>query len=494
METEKSLFKNYLYNLSYQILTIFLPLITVPYVSRVLKPEGIGLNSYSFAVVSYVIMLGSLGFALHGNKIISTSRNDKDALKKHFWEIFIFRFLVMIVALVFYVFLFVLEGSSNNALYLVQGLGIVAALFDITWFLNGLEEFKKTVFRNFVVKIISLILIFIWVRTPHDLFKYVLIIQGSTLVGNLILFPYLRKYNIFSGLNISYFLSLQFSHHIKPTLQLFIPLASIQIYTVLNKIMLGYFTNSTEVGFYDNAMKIVTLVLTILTSFGTVIFPRSSYYFSIGNVDKVKYQFNLSIKITILIAFGFFVGLVGISKNFVIWFFGPGYGDVATVLPILAFSFIPISLASIMMTQYLVPSGKYRAYTFSVISGALINILLNIILIPRFNLKGAAISYILSESIVTLIQLFNSLKILSLGDNFKNIVTSAISAFLMIVILIIEQHVFSFLLPITLNLIQVVSGIISYILVLCLFKNESLKYILSIITSQLRKKFKRITI
>ncbi|MDD9148212.1 MULTISPECIES: flippase [unclassified Sporolactobacillus] len=488
MEIKSSLFKNYLFNLSYQILIILLPIITVPYISRVLKPAGVGLNSYSAAIVSYVILLGGLGFQFQGNKVIATSRNDNTAIIRRFWEIYLLRTASMLLALIIYVCWVIAMSPGEWLLYLVQGIGIFAAVFDISWFFQGLEEFKKIVTRNFIVRIASVILMFIFVKTPDDLYTYIFLTQGSVFFGNIMLFPYLRKYKVFSNFGRSLFKWLNFKQHVIPSLQLFIPSSFTMIYTVLNKVMLGFYTNPTNVGFFDNALKIVTIALTILTSLGTVMFPRASYYYSIGNHEKMKAQFNISLKISLVISIGFCAGIIGTSKNFVTWFFGPGYESIAVILPILAFSVIPISLASVAILQYLVPSGRNRAYTLSVVYGAIVNIVLNYFLIQKYQLVGAAVSYVASELTVTVVQLIHCKSILSIKDNLMDMATAVLSALIMLALVLAEQYFLFSAKPIIVTAVQVISGAAVYCGALLLLKNDSLWYLISMFQSKRKKR------
>jgi len=478
MRTEKSLFKNYLYNLSFQLLTIMLPVITVPYISRVLKPEGIGLYSYTFAIVSYVVLMGGLGLTLHGSRTIAISRNEEKSLKEYFWEIFIFKCFSMSLALVIYISWIFVTDPMNKELYLYQGIGIIAALLDITFYFNGLEEFKKIITRNLVVKLLSLVLMFLLVKDSDDILIYIIIIQGSSLIGNLFLLTYLKKLNVFKGINLTYLRSLNYSKHIIPAIKLFIPLAAVQIYTVLNKLMLGYFSGPTEVGYFDNAMKIITLVLTIITSLGTIMLPRASFYFSTGNLSKIKYQINLSLKMTSIISIGLIFGLIGINGNFVLWFFGPDFKEVQEILPILAIAILPISIASITMTQYLVPSGKNKVYTVSVVLGAITNILLNLALIPKYDAVGAAISYLFAEAIVTSIQFIYSRAFVTIKENAKNLLMTVISGIIMLIVINIILKYHNFRHDILLTFTQVAIGVPVYILVLKLLNNEMIDFLI----------------
>ena len=196
---KKSIAKNYIYNMVYQVLTLILPLITTPYLSRVLGAEGNGIYSYTYAIVTYFILFGSLGVALYGQREIAYAQEFPEKRKKIFIEIVIFRFITIIIATVFYFFLFV-KGAEYQIYYQILMLELIAAAFDISWFFQGLEEFKKTVIRNVLVRLCSVTLVFLLVKTREDLAKFTLIYSLADLIGNLSLWLYLPKY--FKGIKV----------------------------------------------------------------------------------------------------------------------------------------------------------------------------------------------------------------------------------------------------------------------------------------------------
>ena len=260
---KKSITRNYIYNVLYQVLVIIVPLITTPYLSRVLGAEKIGIYSYTLSITTYFILFGSLGVAMYGQREIAYLQDNKYERSKTFFEILFMRFITLGIALVVFYFSFVLKGDYSTY-YKILLLEIVANALDISWFFQGLEEFKKTVLRNSLVKIMSVIFIFILVKTQNDLIEYFIIYVLSTFLGNISLWIYLPKY-----IEKIKFKDLKVLRHLKPTIGLFIPQVAIQIYTVLDKTMIGsIIEDKSEVGFYEQAQKIVKLLLTIATSYG----------------------------------------------------------------------------------------------------------------------------------------------------------------------------------------------------------------------------------
>ena len=190
---KKSIAKNYIYNLIYQLLTILLPLITTPYLSRVLGAEPIGIYGYTISIVTYFILFGSLGIAMYGQREIAYKQNDKKSRTKIFLEIIIVRTISLMFSMTLFYIIFGRTGEYA-IYYKILLVEMLANVFDISWFFQGLEEFDKTVTRNMIVKSISLILIFALVKQPSDLWKYFAIFVGSELLGNMSLWLYLPKY------------------------------------------------------------------------------------------------------------------------------------------------------------------------------------------------------------------------------------------------------------------------------------------------------------
>ena len=230
---KKSVKKNYIYNVLYQFLAILIPVITTPYLSRVLGAEKIGIYSYTLSIVTYFILFGSLGVAMYGQREIAYVQDDVKKRSVIFYEIVIMRLITLSLSLLLFYISFCLKGDYTFY-YRILILELVANMLDISWFFNGLEEFKKTVTRNTIVKLISLLSIFLFVKKPTDLYIYFIIYVLSTFLGNLSLWFYLKKY--IKKVPIK---ELKIFRHIKPAILLFIPQVAIQVYTLLDKTMLG---------------------------------------------------------------------------------------------------------------------------------------------------------------------------------------------------------------------------------------------------------------
>ncbi|UZW66160.1 oligosaccharide flippase family protein [Priestia flexa] len=343
-----SIAKNYLYNVVYQVINLLIPLITVPYVARALGADGVGINAYTNSIMQYFILFGTIGISLYGNRAIAYVRDNKEALSRTFFGILILKFIT--TGLAYLVFLLFLNNWSNyQSIFLLQSIYILAATIDISWLYMGLEDFKKTVIRNLMVKIVGVACIFIFVHDYGDLWKYVLILALSQLLGNLSLWMYLPK--TIQKVKITWN---DIKGHFMPSISLFIPQIAIQIYVVMNKIMLGYLANTSEVGLFDSSEKIIKMTLAVVTAMGVVMLPRMANTFAKGEIEKVKNYLYQSFDFASYLSFPMMFGLAGIANEFAPWFFKYGFEKTA----LLIFSISPI-LVFIAWSNVLVPTISY---------------------------------------------------------------------------------------------------------------------------------------
>lgn len=462
---KKSIAKNYIFNLVYQLLSIVLPLVTTPYLSRVLGAEPIGIYGYTISIVTYFILFGTLGISMYGQREIAYVQNDKNKQSKAFWEINIVRFITLPISMLIFYLSFCLNGDYQ-IYYRILLLYMISNMFDISWYLQGIEEFGKTVIRNIIVKALSLILIFVCVKTQNDLWKYLLIFSGAELLGNLTMWMYLPRY-----INKVEFKKLEIKKHIKPTIMLFIPQIATQIYTVMDKTMVGLITNNmSEVGYYEQAQKIVKSALTVITSLGTVMSSRIANCYANNKKEEILANIEKSFNFVCFLGIPIVLGIIGISKNLVPWFYGDGYEKVVSLLIATSPIILAIGFSNVTGLQYLVPIGKQKEYTKSVTIGALSNLILNIILIKLFQSIGAAIASVISEIFVFAVQYYYIRDIIKIRRIAKISCKYLISGFVMLGILVITQVM---MIPSAMNtIIQIILGAIIYILILIILKDK----------------------
>ena len=396
---KKSIAKNYIYNMVYQVLILILPLITTPYLSRVLGAEGIGIYGYTYSIVTYFILFGSLGVAMYGQREIAYAQENVEARKKVFIEIIIFRFITIALASVAYYFLFI-NGKEYQVYYQILLIELIAAAFDISWFFQGMEEFKRTVTRNVLVRICSVSLVFILVKTKEDLAKFTLIYSLADLIGNLSLWIYVPKY--IKGAKIK---NINVLRHVPQIALLFIPQVANQIYKILDTTMIGTLvSNKAETGYYEQGQKVIRLLLTVVTSLGVVMVPRMASTFASGDNEKIKNYMKMSFRFVFFLAFPIMFGIISISNAFVPIFFGTGYDKVVILINIICPIIILMGLGNVLGTQYLLPTKRQKEYTISVTVGLVVNFILNYILIKQYASIGASIATVLSELVIVIIQ------------------------------------------------------------------------------------------
>lgn len=396
---KKSITKNYIYNMVYQVLILILPLITTPYLSRVLGAEGIGIYSYTYTIVTYFILFGSLGVALYGQREIAYAQENVEARKKTFIEIIIFRFITIGIATIAYFFLF-MNGEKYQLYYRILLLELIAGAFDISWFFQGMEEFKRTVTRNVLVRLCSVSLVFILVKTKEDLAMFTLIYSIADLLGNLSLWLYLPKY--LKGVKVKNINVLQ---HLPQITLLFIPQIANQLYKMLDTTMIGKLVeDKSELGFYEQGQKVIRLLLTIVTSLGVVMIPRMASTFASGDKEKINDYMKMSFKFVFFLAFPIMFGIISISKDFVPIFFGDGYDKVAILINIISPILLLMGIANVVGTQYMLPTKRQKEYTISVVIGVVVNFVLNYFFILKSGAIGASISTVISQLVVDLVQ------------------------------------------------------------------------------------------
>lgn len=476
---KKSVSKNYLYNMAYQILAILLPLITTPYLSRVLGAESIGIYSYTYSIVTYFVLFGTLGVALYGQREVAYVQDNSKKRSIVFWEIFLLKCFTMMISMLIYYFSFCM-GGQYKVYYRILLIELITQTVDIIWFFRGIEEFKKTVIRNLIVKAIFFVSIFVFIKSENDLIKYVFIVTLANLIGNFTLWAYIPKY-----IEKISFKDLHIFRHFKFVILLFIPQIAVQIYTMLDKTMIGYLVaDKSETGYYEQAQKIINILTTLITSLGVVMVPRMASTFAKGDKEQLKkYMYN-SFKFVFFLAFPIVAGLIIVADKFVPLFFGEGYDRVIILMRIIAPVILFIGMSNILGTQYLLPVKKQKEYTISVVIGALLNFATNLLLIPSQLAVGASITTIMAEATVVAIQFFfirkefNILEILKLS--IKNIIAVLIMAVCIVWLGFLNIN------PVVCMGLQIVIGAIAYGISLLVMKDEFLKLVFEKLQSKIK--------
>ena len=460
----KSIKKNYIFNLIYQIVLVVTPLIIIPYLSRVLNADGIGRVSFAESVVSFFILFANLGIGTYGQREISYYQDDKIKRSEVFWNTFILKIITSLS--VFIIYLIVSLAYFKTKIYLILAINILATLFDITWFFQGIEEFGKIVARNIFFKLLSIVFIFSFIKNKSDVVLYAFSIGFFMLLSNLSLYIYVKRYvERINFKNISPFKDFMI------VLSLFVPTIGIQIYTVLDKTMIGFIThNNFENGYYDISVRIAKILLTIITSLSIAVIPRIGLLYNKKEHDTIKILMYKSYRFVLLVGIPLCLGTIAISDNFVPWFLGRGYDKVIMLVKILSFLIIAIGINNITGVQYLIPTKRESKFTLSVMLGAGINLCLNIFLIKYFMSIGAAIASIIAETFIALFQLHMIRGEISL----KKIVFEGVNYYIAgIIMFIITAYMSKKLIPSIYNSIFIIFvGALIYFTIIIIMKDS----------------------
>lgn len=421
--------KNFIYNTVYNILVLIIPLITAPYLARVIQVDGVGISSYSYSIAQYFVLFAILGLSNYGNRSIAKVRDNTEKLNKTFSEIYSMQIITSLTMITFYG-LFLLLTKEYKIIFLIQSLYVISSLFDISWLFFGVEKFKTTVLRNAIIKVLSTIAIFAFVKNKNDTNIYILINALSMLASQFMLWIMARKIVKFIKPNKKDILK-----HFAPNLKLFIPVLAISLYNIMDKVMLGIMINKNEVGYYENAEKIIQIPITIISALGTVMLPRITNLSVKGENNKIKNYIYKSIKTIMFISIPISAGLIIVGRNFCVLYFGKNFYLTGLLIEFLSCIIIFKSWANVIRTQYLIPKEKDKIYITSVCIGAVINLIINILLIPRLKSIGACIGTILAEFTVMFYQTISVRRELNISKYLKETVPFILKTMVMAVII-----------------------------------------------------------
>lgn len=412
----KSLGKNYIYNLIYQLFLLIVPIAVTPYVARVLGEDGSGKYSFSFSILTYFTLFAALGFSTYAQREMAKYQGDKGKQSILFWEIFIARLIPVFLTLLVYGILIGCKvyGADYTVLMTIMSLNVIAIAFDIAFFHQANEEFGRMVISNIIVKALGIASIFLFVKTHEDLWIYTLIQSLTILLGYLALWAHVPK-----NLTRVPLKEIHPFKHLLPTLILFLPTIATSIYTSLDKTLIGLLIpgevieklpDGTEVvkkiadienGNYEYAEKLVKMALTIITSLGIVMIPRNTKYYAEGKIEEVEKNIYITSKIVFMLGIPLVLGCIAVADNLIPWYLGDTYTKAANLMKLLSPIILIIGFSNIFGLQFLIPTGQDKKFTIAIIIGAVTNLCLNLVLIRYWQSYGAAIATLIAEFLVT---------------------------------------------------------------------------------------------
>ena len=396
--------KNYLYNLSYQILTIILPIITVPYVTRIFTSEALGNYVFYNSIVSYFSLFAMLGIGVYGTKQIAAASD----VSSTFWNIYAIQLIASILAISVYVIAVFSIPQMGGIIPLIVGITLFAKMIDISWLFSGKEDFKKITIRNTVVRVIGVISIFTFVKSSDDLYLYVFLIVIFDFLGQFVMWVPAKKFIKRPSFNAKVI-----KKNLHPIVLLFLPQVAISLYVVLDRTLLGLLGSYSDVGIYEQGQKLISILLKVVSSLGVVMLPRVANLLSERRDKEAQNMVKFSFILYNLIIFPMIFGLIAVNEVFVKLFLGKNFQDVKYVLYVIVFNIMFVGWTNILGYQVLVVRNKNKEFMLSTTIPAFVSVAVNIAVIPFFGYIGASITSVVVEILVFAIQWYYSRNIIN---------------------------------------------------------------------------------
>ncbi len=478
METENTrpaqpdLKKNYIYRLTYELICFGVPLITTPYLSRVLGPNGVGTFSFSYSVIAWFIFVVLLGNAAYGTREIAMRRDKPEEYSPIFWEIEITTVISGICCLIIWGLVIILV-PGYRIFFLALTPYLLGEILNIAWFYTGLERLGVIVATSGLVKILGAVFIFLFIKDSEDVALYCFISAMTVLAANLSMWLLLPKFLMGGHINRK-----RIPGHFRNTLIYFVPSIATAVYTILDKTLIGIITKDhMQNGYYEQASRIIVVAkgfsFVVLNSVASA---RMSYLYANDGSDKIRDGIRKSVDAMMFLGMGAVFGLIGVSHKLVPVFFGPEYAPTEPLIYYLIPLIIIMGISNCLDQLYYLPLGKREESVRYVIAGTILNLILNICLIPVWRAKGAAVATVLSESFIVVLYFFNCKGYLKLKDiwtcAYKRIIAGLVMA---VAVRALGELSIN---GIVLLGLQIVSGALIYIVILLVLKDSFLKNLL----------------
>lgn len=394
---------NFIMNFILTATQFIFPLITFPYVSRVLQAAGNGKVTFAASVANYFMMVASLGIPTYGVRACARVRDDKDKLTKTVQELFIINAAVTFLVTITYIasIYAIPRFLEDKILFYINGINIVLNMFGMNWVYQALEQYDYITFRSIAFKLISIVLMFLLVHQQSDYVVYGAITVFAAVGSYVLNFIRLRKLISFRIVG-----DYNFRQHIKPIFTLFAQSVAVSIYTNLDTVMLGFIKTDTDVGYYHAAVKIKGLLLSLVTSLGNVLLPRMSYFVKNKMMVEFKKYMVKALNFELLMALSLTLYFVLYSRESINFLAGPGYEGAILAMQIITIAVIPNGLTGILGVQVLTSMEKEKYVLYSVVVGAVSDFLLNIVFIPQYGAAGAALATTIAEFLVLFVQIY----------------------------------------------------------------------------------------
>lgn len=476
--------KNLIYNVSYQILLIIVPLILSPYLSKTIGAEGIGIYSFTYSVAYYFMIFTMLGISNYGVRAIAKCGDDEELFKLTFVAIYKIQFALTLIVVIAYIIYCSLICSDYIVCAWCQILCIIAYGLDISWVYFGRENFRYVVWRNAIVKFSNLILVLGFVRDSNDVWKYTLIMAVCTLTGQILLWPTMLKYICTFRCSVN-----QSLKHIKGITILFLPVLAISIFSYMDKVMLGTLSDISQTGFYECSEKIVNIPKSFIQAVGGVMLPHTAALIAKGLSEEVDKSIKITFFYVQLFAAPFVFGILAIASDFSVLFWGKDFAECGKVIIFLVPALLFSVLGNVVRTQILIPKEMDNQYTISLILGAIVNCVINFALIRHFGAVGAALGTVAAEITLCVYQFYSVRHSINIWEIFKRNLMFYPFAFVMyIIVYAITRNMDANWFKIV---IMVLTGAVTYCIMAVLYIVLSKDYIINEVRTEMLKRIYR---
>lgn len=452
---------NFLWNASYQVLLILVPLVTTPYLARVLGASQIGVFSYTNSITNYFVLFATLGMSQYGVRVVAQAGEDRTKRSRIFFSAYAAQLCIAVPVALIYLVIVNVAPFGDMLVSFAWGAWVLAAVLDISWLFFGVEEFKMPTVRSAFTKLASVFVIFGFVKGPDDLWIYVAAIAGSYLANALLLWPFLKKYVDLCLPRWS-----EVKSHFAPNIRLFAPVVACSMYLMLDKILLATMAGTVEAGYYEYSEKLAKMPTSVITALGTVMLPHVTAMMSHGNRDReVVNLLEQCFWIMECVAIGVMIGVGAIAPVFTAVFLGSEFTPCENIIPVLAAVVPLIAASNVIGVQYMLPKGKDREYAGSVWAGAIVNLFLCCLLLKPFGAMGGAVATVLTEGVVLVSQCLTVRKELPLVRLFGETVPFFImGAGMFLVVRVASVLLSAFVGDLIVLIIEIVIGLAVYLM------------------------------
>lgn len=419
---------NFIMNAILTVSSVIFPMITFPYYSRVLGAEGTGSVGFAIAVVAYFTMIASLGVPTYGIRACAKVRDDKEKLSQMVQELLIINGVTTVLMYVaFFLSLAMIpKFGMQKEILTVVSISILLNTMGVQWLYSALEKYSYITLCTLGFKVLGVVLMFALIHKPEDYIVYGGISAVASYGSGILNFVNMRRY-----VSLKKTAPYDFKRHIKPIMTFFFMSASISIYTNLDKVMLGFMKTNTDVGYYDASVKIKTILVSVVTSLGTVLLPRMSFYIEKGEKEAFQNTVVKAFRFVMVAATGLMVYFILFARESILLLSGEEYLPAVLPMQLLMITLLLIGLSNITGIQILTPMGKEQKVLVSIVAGAAVDFVLNLFLIPAYASSGAAFATVMAEFIVLAVQCLymrDMLKTLVKGVSFGKIVLAVVLA------------------------------------------------------------------